>query len=446
MLAKPPLGQSIARALGREFYRFSVGGMRDEAEIKGHRRTYIGSMPGRILQGLRQVKTANPVFMLDELDKMGSDWRGDPSSALLEVLDPAQNKAFLDHYLDLPFDLSRVIFIATANIQTEIPVALRDRLEIIDLAGYIPEEKLQIAQRYLLPRQRKEHGLAKRQLHVSAPALRRVISEYTHESGVRELDRQVSKICRKRAVQIVNGQDEGGRIGPNEVPALLGPPKIIDDRLTRRPVPGMAVGLAWTPVGGDVLFIEAVSMPGKGLVKVTGQLGDVMSESTNLAVSYVRSRAGEFGIDPAVFKTRDIHLHFPAGAVKKDGPSAGITITTALLSLLKNKPITPRLAMTGEMTLRGEVLPVGGVREKVVAARRHGVNTVVLPERNRADVDEIPTEVREKIQFIFAAEYETVLQAAFGEAVKQVPVAKPKLLKAAVPHRRRPVKRVSQKR
>ena len=449
-VGKTSLGQSIARALGREFYRFSVGGMRDEAEIKGHRRTYIGAMPGRILQGLRQVKTANPVFMLDELDKMGNDWRGDPSSALLEVLDPAQNKAFMDHYLDLPFDLSRVMFIATVNIETEIPAALRDRLEIIDLAGYIPEEKLEIALRYLVPRQRTDHGLKRNQMQVSRPALKRVIAEYTHEAGVRELDRLVGKLCRKRAIAVVSGDSGSKRLGPDDVPGMLGPAKIHDDRLTLRPVPGVAVGLAWTPVGGDVLFIEAVLMPGKGQVKVTGHLGEVMNESTGLAVSYVRSRAAELGIAADVFRKFDLHLHFPAGAVKKDGPSAGITVTTALISLLTNVPILPRLAMTGEMTLRGEVLPVGGVREKVVAARRAGVRTVIVPERNRADIEEIPAEVRERVTFVFASDYEQVLAAAFAErappVVSLTKQAKATRKKATAAQHRAPVRKAAARR
>ena len=412
-VGKTSLGQSIARAMGREFYRFSVGGMRDEAEIKGHRRTYIGAMPGRILQGLRQVKTANPVFMLDELDKMGSDWRGDPASALLEVLDPAQNKSFVDHYLDLPFDLSRVMFIATVNISTEIPSALRDRLEVIDLPGYIPEEKLNIALRYLLPRQRTEHGLRTPQLQVVPGALQRIVAEYTHEAGVRELDRQISKVCRKRAMQVVEGHKKALRVVAGTVPTYLGPPKIHDDRLTRRPVAGVSVGLAWTAAGGEVLFIEVAAMPGKGRTKVTGQLGEVMNESAALAFSYVKSRAKLLDIAPAALETQDFHIHFPAGAVKKDGPSAGVTITTALISLLKQQPIAPKLAMTGEMTLRGEVLSVGGVREKVVAARRAGVRTVILPARNSADVEEIPDYVRRQITFVFAASYENVLQAAF---------------------------------
>lgn len=417
-VGKTSLGKSIATALGRQFYRFSVGGMRDEAEIKGHRRTYVGAMPGRILQGLRQAGTANPVFMLDELDKMGSDWRGDPSSALLEVLDPAQNTAFADHYLDLGFDLSRVMFIATVNVKTEIPDALRDRLEIIDLPGYIPEEKIQIASRYLWPRQRKEAGLTPQHLAINKPALTRIISDYTHEAGVRELERQIGRVCRKRASQVVAGNTALTRIDHDTIVPFLGPPKVQSDRVKVRPPPGVAVGLAWTPVGGDVLFIEAVAMTGKGTIKVTGQLGEVMSESAALAFSYVRSRANELGIDPSFFSDNDVHLHFPAGAVKKDGPSAGITVTTALISLLTKRSIAPRLAMTGEMTLRGEVLPVGGIREKVVAARRAGVRRVILPARNRADIEEIPPEVRERVDYVFVDSYDEVMSAAFGEVLR----------------------------
>ena len=374
-------------------------------------------MPGRILQGLKQVGTNNPVFMLDEIDKMGSDWRGDPSSAMLEVLDPAQNSAFLDHYLDLPFDLSGVMFIATANIKTEIPGPLLDRMEVIDLPGYIPSEKLEIAMRYLVPRQRKEHGIQASQLRLGKPTVQRIITEYTYEAGVRELERQIAKVCRKRATQIVRKRGEVVTVQAEDLPTWLGPPKIYDDRLTKGPVPGVVLGLAWTQTGGDVLFIEAAMMDGKGNVNVTGQLGEVMSESARLAVSYVRSHAKQLGIDEELFKTRDFHIHFPAGAVKKDGPSAGITVTTAVVSLLTGKTIKPRLAMTGEMTLRGDVLPVGGVREKVVAARRFGVRTVILPERNKADVEEIPPEVREKVEFVFASRYEQVLQAAFAKAV-----------------------------
>ena len=418
-VGKTSLGQSIARALGREFYRFSVGGMRDEAEIKGHRRTYIGAMPGRILQALKQVKTNNPVIMLDELDKIGADWRGDPSSALLEVLDPAQNRTFSDHYLDLPFDLSKVMFIATVNVHTEMPGPLRDRLEIIDLPGYIPEEKLEIAHRYLLPRQRKEHGLQRNQLTLGKPALGRVVAEYTHEAGVRELERLMAKICRKRAMAVVEKKAPARTIAPGQLVDYLGAPKILDDRLGRVHKSGVAVGLAWTAVGGDVLFIEAAKMAGKGQLKITGHLGEVMSESAALAYNYVRQIAEGYGIDPAWFREHDVHLHFPAGAVKKDGPSAGITVTTALLSLILDRPVAPRLAMTGEMTLRGEVLPVGGVREKVVAARRAGIRTVVLPARNKADVEEIPAGVRAKVRFVYAADYRDVLAAALPQSLVQ---------------------------
>jgi len=419
-VGKTSLGQSIARALGREFYRFSVGGMRDEAEIKGHRRTYIGSMPGRILQALRQVKTANPVLMLDELDKMGSDWRGDPSSAMLEVLDPAQNHSFQDHYLDLPFDLSRVMFIATANVKSQIPGPLLDRLEVIDLPGYIPEEKLEIAQRYLLKRQREDHGLTTRQISVSRTIMRSMVTDYTREAGVRELHRVIGKVCRKRATEVVAGEKNKAAVSKELLVEYLGPPKLRDDRLKQAGKPGVATGLAWTPVGGVVLFIEAAMMRGKGLMRITGQLGEVMTESTTLALSLVKRRAKDLGIPFEVFQKRDLHLHFPAGAVPKDGPSAGITITTALLSLLTNTPVRARLAMTGEITLGGEVLPVGGVREKVVAARAAGVNTVVLPEANRADVEEIPEAVREKMNFVFAANFDDVFEAAFPNGLKKV--------------------------
>ena len=419
-VGKTSLGQSIARALGREFYRFSVGGMRDEAEIKGHRRTYIGAMPGRILQALRQVKTANPVLMLDELDKMGSDWRGDPSSAMLEVLDPAQNHAFQDHYLDLPFDLSRVMFIATANVKSQIPGPLLDRLEVIDLPGYIPEEKLEIAQRYLLKRQREDHGLTTRQISVSRTIMRSMITDYTREAGVRELHRVIGKVCRKRATEVVAGEKSKPAVSKDLLVDYLGPPKLRDDRLKQAGKSGVATGLAWTPVGGVVLFIEAAMMRGKGMMRITGQLGEVMTESTTIALSFVKRRSQGLGIPFEVFQKRDLHLHFPAGAVPKDGPSAGVTITTALLSLLTNTPVKARLAMTGEITLGGEVLPVGGIREKVVAARAAGVNTVVLPEANRADVEEIPDVVREKMNFVFAAHYDDVFEVAFPKGLRKV--------------------------
>ncbi|MDP7041007.1 MAG: endopeptidase La [Myxococcota bacterium] len=418
-VGKTSLGQSIARALGRDFFRLSVGGMRDEAEIKGHRRTYVGAMPGRIIQGLKQAKSANPVFMLDEIDKMGKDWRGDPSSAMLEVLDPAQNTGFLDHYLDLTFDLSKVMFIATANVQSEIPGPLRDRMEIIDLAGYIPEEKEEIAQRYLFPRQRKSNGLLAREIKLGRPALRRIICEYTYEAGVRNLERQIAKVCRKRATQKVQGKKKTGNIPAKALVEYLGPPKIHDDRIKQKPKPGLALGLAWTSAGGEVLFIEAAKMHGKGGVRVTGHLGEVMQESTKLAVSYVQSACNRLAVERKVFAENDFHIHFPAGAVRKDGPSAGITITTALISLLTGKPVKPFLAMTGEMTLRGDVLPVGGIREKVVAARRAGIRTIILPEKNKADVDLIPDYVQKNINFLFASTYQDVLGWAFPQRKKR---------------------------
>lgn len=424
-VGKTSLGKSIARGLGREFYRFSVGGMRDESEIKGHRRTYVGAMPGRLLQGLKTVGTRNPVFMIDEIDKMGSDWRGDPSSAMLEVLDPAQNKAFLDHYLDLSFDLSRVMFIATANVKTEIPGPLLDRMEVIDLPGYIPEEKVEIGMRYLVPRQRAAHGVQASHLKISRSAVKRAVTEYTHEAGVRDLERQLGKLARKRAKKLVEGVEGTVSVTAQSLPDWLGPPRVQEERLGRRPKPGVVVGLAWTQVGGDILFIEAATMPGKGQIKLTGQLGEVMTESASLAMSYVRTQMERYGIPATAFKERDYHIHFPAGAVKKDGPSAGITITTALISLLTGEPIRARTAMTGEMTLRGEVLPVGGIREKVVAARRAGVRRVILPARNRADVEEIPVEVREKLEFVFATTFEDVAEAAF-DSVKPKATVKPK--------------------
>ncbi|MEE2960998.1 MAG: endopeptidase La [Myxococcota bacterium] len=416
-VGKTSLGQSIARALGREFYRFSVGGMRDEAEIKGHRRTYIGAMPGRLIQALKHVGTSNPVVMLDELDKMGSDWRGDPSSAMLEVLDPSQNENFLDHYIDLTFDLSQVMFIATANVKSQIPGPLLDRLEVIDLPGYIPEEKVEIAHRYLLKRQRKEHGLTNRQVSVGKRSMRQLIEQYTHEAGVRELDRQIGKLCRKRAVEVVGGTEFKAGIVPDSLSQYLGRPRAYDDRLKRKGSPGLVTGLAWTPAGGAVLFIEAARMPGKGVLKTTGKLGEVMTESTKIALSYVKNQAEELGLPLEFFQKSDIHVHFPAGAVPKDGPSAGITITTALLSLLTETPVAPRLAMTGEISLGGEVLPVGGIREKVVAARAEGINTVILPLANEVDVEEIPIEVSRKLTFVFVSNYQDVMEVAFPQGL-----------------------------
>lgn len=419
-VGKTSLGQSIARALGRKFYRFSLGGMRDEAEIKGHRRTYIGAMPGKILQGLKAVGVKNPVFMLDEIDKLGSDWRGDPSSAMLEVLDPAQNHAFHDHYIDLPFDLSEVMFICTANVKANIPLPLLDRMEVIELPGYIIDEKVNIAAKYLLPRQREEHGLKPHNLKITNKTLEAIIEGWTQEAGVRQLERCIGRICRKVASRIAETeQDLSITITPQMLPNYLGPRiYIIEDEISKRLKPGVVIGLAWTPFGGDILFVEAIKMPGKGRLNLTGQLGQVMNESAQISLSYVRSHYKEFNIPMSSFEKYDLHIHFPSGAVPKDGPSAGITITTAIISLLsggEGVSVLPRVAMSGEMTLRGEVLPVGGIREKVVAAKRVGIKRVILPEGNMANVEEIPEKVKRGIEFIYAKTYNDVLKAAFPE-------------------------------
>ncbi len=416
-VGKTSLGQSIARALDRKFFRFSLGGMRDEAEIKGHRRTYIGAMPGKILQGLKQVEVRNPVFMLDEVDKLGSDWRGDPSSAMLEVLDPAQNSGFLDHYLDIPFDLSHVMFICTANIKANIPRPLLDRMEVIDLPGYILDEKVKIAEQYLVSRQLDAHGLKPSQLRLSKGVLPKIIDGWTAEAGVRNLERAIGRICRKVAAKIASNTSKSERITQTKLPDYLGKRKIYKESLGKRPRIGTVVGLAWTPVGGDILRIEATRMPGSGHFRITGQLGDVMKESVEIAVSYIRHHHADYNIDPQVFRKEDLHVHFPAGAVPKDGPSAGVTITTAIISLLSGKKgIRPlaRTAMTGEMMLSGEVLPVGGIREKVLAAQQAGVSTIVLPRKNEPDVEEIPPHIIKGISFVYANKYDDVYKAAFG--------------------------------
>lgn len=416
-VGKTSLGQSIARALNRKFIRFSLGGMRDEAEIKGHRRTYIGAMPGKIIQELKRVSVRNPVFMLDEIDKLGSDWRGDPSSAMLEVLDPAQNNTFQDHYLDVPFDLSRVMFVCTANVRANIPGPLLDRMEVIELPGYTVDEKSHIARRYLLPRQREAHGLTSSQLRITKAAIPRIIEGWTREAGVRELERRLGRVCRKVSRRVASGEKKvKASVGIKELPEYLGNPRYDKRQVRKRPPAGVVVGLAWTPVGGDILFIEASAMPGRGSLKLTGQIGNVMQESASIALTYVKRRAKQLGIPVEHFTEQDIHIHFPAGAIPKDGPSAGVTIVTALISLLtgkKGKSIKSRLAMTGEMTLRGDVLPVGGIRDKVLAAHRAGVRTIILPEKNQRDVDEIPEHAREDLEFIFAATYDDVLEAAF---------------------------------
>jgi ATP-dependent Lon protease len=415
-VGKTSLGQSIARALGRKFVRISVGGVRDEAEIRGHRRTYIGAMPGTIIRALRDAGTKNPVFMIDEIDKMGSDWRGDPSSAMLEVLDPAQNSSFRDHYLDLPFDLSRILFICTGNQLETIPPPLLDRMEVIRLSGYTEEEKLGIAKRYLVPKQLEAHGLDSEQAKFTDNALRLVIREYTREAGVRNLDREIAALCRKAAADIAGGKRKRVRIDERRVRSWLGRPRFSGEVRKRTSDPGVATGLAVTPVGGDVLYIEATAMPGEGRLIVTGQLGEVMRESAQAALSWVRSHASDLGLEADWFEGKDVHIHVPAGAVPKDGPSAGIALATALASLALNRPVSEDLAMTGEITLTGQVLPIGGVREKVLAAQRAGVTTVVLPKENEGDLDDLPREVRKSMNFVPADSIDEVIEAAFPGA------------------------------
>jgi ATP-dependent Lon protease len=415
-VGKTSLGQSIARALGRKFVRISVGGVRDEAEIRGHRRTYIGAMPGTIIRALRDAGTKNPVFMIDEIDKMGSDWRGDPSSAMLEVLDPAQNSSFRDHYLDLPFDLSRILFICTGNQLETIPPPLLDRMEVIRLSGYTEEEKLGIAKRYLVPKQLEAHGLDSEQAKFTDNALRLVIREYTREAGVRNLDREIAALCRKAAADIAGGKRKRVRIDERRVRSWLGRPRFSGEVRKRTSDPGVATGLAVTPVGGDVLYIEATAMPGEGRLIVTGQLGEVMRESAQAALSWVRSHASDLGLEADWFEGKDVHIHVPAGAVPKDGPSAGIALATALASLALNRPVSEDVAMTGEITLTGQVLPIGGVREKVLAAQRAGVTTVVLPKENEGDLDDLPREVRKSMNFVPADSIDEVIEAAFPGA------------------------------
>lgn len=412
-VGKTSLGKSIARALGREFTRMSLGGMRDEAEIRGHRRTYIGAMPGRIIQAIKRAGTRNPVFMLDEVDKIGSDWRGDPSSALLEVLDPAQNNAFRDHYLDVDFDLSDTIFIATANQLDTIPGPLLDRMEVIQLDGYTEYEKIKIAQEHLIGRQLKVNSLRQGEVVFTEDALRQVIRDYTRESGVRNLERQIGAVLRKAAIKIAAGDVETVEVDPKVVREYLGKPRFRFEANNRVELPGIATGLAWTPVGGDVLYVEATrSGKGSGAMTITGQLGKVMEESVRIAYSYLRSHAGELGIDEDAFKNSDFHIHVPEGAVPKDGPSAGITMTTALYSLLIGQPVRADVAMTGETTLRGQVLPIGGVKMKVLAAHRAGIRTVILPEQNVMDLDELPDEVRNDMTFVPVQRIHEVLHTA----------------------------------
>ncbi len=413
-VGKTSLGRSIARALGRKFVRISLGGMRDEAEIRGHRRTYIGAMPGRILQALRRVESRNPVFMLDEVDKLVFDFHGDPASALLEVLDPEQNAEFRDHYLEVSFDLSQVMFITTANLLEPIPEPLRDRMEIINLAGYTENEKIAIAKGYLIPRQLRENGLRPNEVTFTNAGLQKIIRSYTREAGVRNLEREIGAICRKVVTQIAEGKTEGLEIHPEQVVELLGRPHFFSDEeiAWRTSVPGVATGLAWTPFGGDVLFIEATRMPGSKGFQITGSIGNVMQESARAALSYVRAQAEKLGLESEFFDKSDVHLHIPAGAQPKDGPSAGVTIATALVSLISGRPVRRDVGMTGEITLRGQVLPVGGIKEKVLAAHRFGLKTLILPSYNQADLEDIPEEVRQAIHFVFAESVDDVLNAA----------------------------------
>src|SRR5437764_727727 len=411
-VGKTSLGQSIADALGRKFVRISLGGMRDEAEIRGHRRTYIGSMPGRIIQELRRCGTPNPVFMLDEIDKIGADFRGDPASALLEVLDPAQNHAFVDRYLDVPFDLSQVIFIGTANYIEVIPEPLRDRIEIISIPGYTEREKLEIAKRYLVLRQLQENGLKAEQCEFQEDALRRIINDHTHEAGVRELERQIGAICRGIASRVARGKTEHVTVTPQLVGEMLGPAKYVRETKLKTSKPGVVTGLAYTPAGGEVLHIEATRYPGKGNVTLTGHIGEVMKESAQAAFSLVRSRDSEMGIKGEEFRDVDVHVHVPAGAVPKDGPSAGIAMFTALASLFKNKRVRPDVAMTGEITLRGLILPIGGLKEKSLAAMRAGISTVIIPKLNEKDLVDVPEEAKQKLKFVPVENVDEVLAAA----------------------------------
>jgi ATP-dependent Lon protease len=415
-VGKTSLGQSIAKAIGLKFGRVSLGGVHDEAEIRGHRRTYIGSLPGNIAQAVRKAGRRNPVLMLDEVDKLSASYQGDPFSALLEVLDPEQNNTFRDNYLGVPFDLSKVLFIGTANVLDSIPAPLRDRMEIIELSGYTEEEKLQIARRYLLKRQLQANGMTSEQVQISDEALRHVIADYTREAGVRNLERQIGGLLRSSAVTIASGDAQSVSIDAAAVERILGPARFDSDVALRTSVPGVATGLAWTPAGGDILFIESSRVRGSGKLILTGQLGDVMKESAQAAVTLVKSQADRLGIDPTILDNSDLHIHVPAGAIPKDGPSAGVAIATSLASLLTQRTVRADIAMTGEISLRGVVMPVGGIKEKCVAAARAGIRTVILPARNRRDLDDIPESVRARLEFVWAEKIDDVFARAF-EAV-----------------------------
>jgi ATP-dependent Lon protease len=410
-VGKTSLGRSIARAMGREFHRISLGGMRDEAEIRGHRRTYVGALPGRIIQGLKQAGTNNPVIMLDEIDKLGADYRGDPSSALLEVLDPAQNSKFSDHYLNVPFDLSRVLFIATANQLDPIPNPLLDRLEVIRIAGYTPEEKVEIARSFLIPHQISENGLEGTKMQWSPNAVLDMVTDYTREAGVRNLERRIATICRKSARRAAEGDDSSVRVNRRSLDKLLGPPPFLGEKPSPTGEIGLVNGLAWTESGGEILTIEATLTPGKGLV-LTGQLGDVMKESAQAGLTFARGCGSELGFDESIFSRNQLHVHVPAGAIPKDGPSAGISMACAIISLATHTPVRPDIAMTGEITLRGRVLPIGGVRDKALAAMRSGITTVILPSKNMDDLRNIPKELKRRVKFIPVDTMDEVLEAA----------------------------------
>ncbi|HXN34443.1 MAG TPA: endopeptidase La [Polyangiaceae bacterium] len=424
-VGKTSLGRSIARALGRKFVRISLGGVHDEAAIRGHRRTYVGALPGQIIQGMKKASTINPVFMMDEVDKIGHDFRGDPAAALLEVLDPEQNNTFADHYLEIPYDLSNVMFVATANIADPIPAPLRDRMEILEIPGYTRREKLAIARRHLVPKQLEEHGITKEMLDITDPAVDLVIDTYTREAGVRTLERQIASIIRGVAVKIAEGDTTARKIeGEEQVREFLGPQKFTSEVAERTEEAGVATGLAWTSVGGEILFIEATRMFGSGKLQLTGQLGDVMKESAQAALSYVRTNAERYGISKDFLEKSDIHIHIPAGAMPKDGPSAGVTMFTALVSMLTGIRVRHDVAMTGEITLRGRVLPIGGLKEKVLAAHRAGIKRVLVPERNKADLDEVPAEVKGELEFVFVSKMDQVLEGALEEMPKPKPEEK----------------------
>jgi ATP-dependent Lon protease len=414
-VGKTSLGKSIAKALGRKFVRMSLGGVHDEAEIRGHRRTYVGALPGRVIQSIHQGGTNNPVFMMDEVDKIGADFRGDPSSALLEVLDPEQNHAFRDNYLGVPFDLSNVMFVTTANMLDPIQPAFRDRMEIIQLSGYTEEEKVEIARRHLIPKQIGEHGLKKSQIQFTDDGIRAMINQYTQEAGLRNLEREIAAVCRKVAKQVATGEKKARKIHTDNLDQFLGRPKVFREELLKRDQVGVATGLAWTPVGGEVLFVEATAMKGRGTLTLTGQLGDVMKESAHAALSYARSHAKDFGIREDFFAKHDIHVHVPEGAIPKDGPSAGVTMATAILSLLTGKAVHRQVAMTGEITLRGEVLPVGGIKEKVLAARRAKIHTIILPSLNKRDLEDVNETIRQEMNFILVDDVKAVFKAALLE-------------------------------